>query len=85
MKNLNDATDAELQAELERRKVLTNQPPQPLANPDFSALQQTVIECVLRTHQEQYEDEDSRYYISQEAITAIYGPAYREWRVKQKF
>lgn len=80
-----NATDAELQAELERRKPF---PPliQPLPSPDFSGLQQMITdETVRSTEKDYYERDDFKHYVYEAAMEAVYGKAYWIWRRQQRW
>lgn len=54
MANLNNLTDEELQAELERRAAIKNALPTPLEHPDFSGLTKCVIDGVTDAVKRQY-------------------------------
>ena len=60
-------------------------PPQPLAQPDFSALIRCVTGGVAQAIKDGYEDEDLRSYIYEAAMEAVYGPGYWPWRRSQKW
>lgn len=84
-KPLNELTDAELQAELERRKAPYVPMPAPKANPDFTALIK-MMEGVKRDAMlDGYENDDFKHYIYEMAIEAVYGKEYWIWRKAQKW
>lgn len=83
--NLSAISDADLQAEIERRKRQNALPPRPLEHPDFSKLVKMVIEGVHQMANDKYEDDDFDHYVYEEVMKAIYGNAYFEWRNKQNF
>lgn len=78
-------SDADLLAEIERRKIPATPAPTALAQPDFTVLIETVTEGVNRTVADGYEDEDLQHYIYEAAVNAIYGPSYWIWRRAQKW
>lgn len=82
--NLSAISDADLQAEIERRKR-QNSLPKPLETPNFSDLVSTIETGVAQMVKDQYEDEDFKHWIYEAAMKAVYGRAYFEWRCKQNF
>jgi hypothetical protein len=78
-------TDAELEAEAQRRKELAQQSPKSLDNPDFSKLIETVTSIVEAAVKQQYFDSDVKHYIYEAAIEAVYGKEFWEWRRNQKW
>lgn len=77
------ASDAELLAEMERRKKIRNTPPTPVANPDFSKLIATCVSSVTNSDKEDYWDDDIAHSIY-EAAMAVYGKDYWKWH-NQRF
>ena len=76
--SLKDYTDAQLQKELERRKV-SRTPPKRLPNPDFTKLVETIETCVRDTEKDNYWDEDFIHHIYEAAIEAVYGHNFWTW------
>lgn len=83
---INDASDAELKAELERRRTVSAvPPPKPVKNPDFTELIQTVVNGITDANKNKREDDDLRGYIYEAAVEAIYGKGYWAWRRTQRW
>jgi len=57
--------------------------PIPNPNPDFSELIALTNRCLAHSVKEQYQDEDDSHYIYEEAMMAIYGKDYFDWRNEQ--
>jgi hypothetical protein len=72
-------TDDELEAELQRRKLVQITPPTPLANPDFSHLVKMVTTEVKELAKPDGYSKDFSHYIFEEVLTAIYGKNIWEW------
>lgn len=53
---------------------------QPLPNPDFSKLIETVKQITAHNLQNGWEGDDDSHYIYEEAMVAIYGKMYWSWR-----
>lgn len=80
-KNINDFTEQELLAELEKRKQVDLI--QPVENPNFDKLVITCILIVAEMHSKRYADEvDDKHYIYEEAMKAVFGPDYFKWENK---
>jgi Holliday junction resolvase RusA-like endonuclease len=84
-KNIVDFSDEDLIHELERRKKARNAPPTPVPNPDFSNLVKTIVDCLEESIRDQYEVKDFEQYVYEEAMKAVYGPDFFEWRNKQSW
>lgn len=70
-------TDDELQAELERRKVVIKDP---LENPDFSSLRDAVLEGVVKAIQgDGFDGDDFPHTVFEAALEAVYGPDVWDW------
>jgi hypothetical protein len=75
-------TDEELEAEVERRKLLARKAPIRIVTPDFSTLITTVDEFItgLEEDVENYrEDDDTEHYIYEAAVEALYGKEIWGW------
>jgi hypothetical protein len=80
--NLNTLTDADLLAEMERRKAVANKPPEPLTRPDFTSIvkfAQEMVEQRVKKH----EDCDNDHWCFEAILTAVYGKAIWDWWNKQ--
>jgi hypothetical protein len=81
---LRDATDAELEAELARRKAAAN--PGPVAKPfeqcDWSSLYKMLSTCAEADDDDNYpiEDDDFAHYVYEAAIQIVFGPKLWEWK-----
>lgn len=73
-------SDAELRAEIERRRQekAAKERPKLLANPDFSALTQ-LTERYFDALESKQGDEDDDHYIYEEVLKALYGPKVFDW------
>lgn len=86
MADITQASEAELLAELERRKKAAQGiPPEPKENPDFSRLTRLILENVTEMVSAEYEEGDMAQYIYEAALEAVYGKEYWDWRNKQDF
>ena len=84
--SLESFSDADLEAELKRRKDKEKQPPPVLQNIDWTVLKNTVISCVDQAVKDQYWDEDNAHYIYEAAMEAVYGRGFfQNWYNKQKW
>lgn len=84
MTDLRNATEADLQVELERRKQAAALGPiHPLPSPDFSDLQKTVVDGTAQSIKDGYENDDFNHYIYEAAMEAVYGKAYWTWKRQQ--
>lgn len=83
--DLHDVSEADLLAELERKKTIALASPKPLQNPDFSTLVITVTNGVAQAAHKQHEDADFKQYVYEAALKAVYGPDFFKWRNKQKY
>ena len=81
--NLANVRDQDLLEELARRKQPPPSPPEPLAEPDYSRLQQTCIHYVNSIAKDGYDDPDYLHSIYERAMEAVYGHGIWEW--KQQF
>jgi hypothetical protein len=79
--SLKYATDAELLAEIERRRKAKPQVPVPLPSPDFAPVIQMILEntAELLASGGRSEREDFSHYVYEAAIEAVYGKAYWPW------
>lgn len=78
-RGIKDATDVELEEELERRKKASNPIPTPLQDPDYTALRTMIIQGVRDFDEKGYQGEDFRQYVYEAAVEAIYGKDYWTW------
>ena len=78
--SIRDLSIAELEAELARRKSAPHSGPVVLEKPDFASLVKCITDGVARTVTDKYEDEDFKYYVYEEAIEAVYGKSFWEWK-----
>ena len=78
MKNLEEATEEEIEQELERRK--RDKAPEPIANPDFSRLIKMTLEETEYLKKNGYPSKDFDHYVYEEVMSAIYGKGYWKWR-----
>lgn len=82
--NIADISTEELQKELERRED-TKKGPAPLTVPNWTKLQQTVVDGIQKCIEEKYMDEDFTHYVYEAAMEAVYGDDFWKWRNKQKW
>ena len=74
---LSDFTAEELQAELEKRKIVV---PDPVATPDFSKLVACVVDHVKDcSDANNIDDGDSHQFVFEAAMEAVYGPDCWIW------
>ena len=68
-------SDEALQAELDRRKAERDEKakPQPRVDPDWSAVREMAISYVESALRGEREDEDTKHYIYDVVLTAVYG------------
>lgn len=85
MSNLDNFSEEELQAALERKKQPAADVITPVANPDFTDLIKTMEEVKAESIQRGWEDEDFQHYVYEMAMEAVYGKGYFAWRRTQKF
>lgn len=77
--DITQATERELRNELDKR-ARNSTAPHPLAKPDFKVLEELVISNVSEQISNGIkEDDDTEYYIYEEALTAVYGKDYWKW------
>lgn len=76
--NLDQFTDEQLKAELERREKLANKPPGMIENPDFREVILAVKDQTTQIYEGQY-DERGKQYIWQTVMEACYGKGYWAW------
>lgn len=80
--DVSQMTDKQVEEELNRRKKKKLQPPPKITNPDMSKLVQYITESIDEMSSSRREPKDFDHYVSELAITAIYGieiwPWYRE-------
>ncbi len=82
---MNEYTDEQLQAELERRKKPVLARPDRLRNPDWEPLIKMMEENMTESIAKGYEDEDFKHYVYEEAMKTVYGPSYFRWRNAQRW
>lgn len=82
---LDNLTDAQLQAELDRRKQPTASIPAVVRNPDWSPLIRMVEDVTAESIKQGYQDDDFKHYIYEMVMKAIYGPDYFKWRNAQRW
>lgn len=93
MTNLEHYSNDELKSELERRQGTVKDddedtdipPPEPLDNPDFSALIECVTEGLAQSISDKYEDDDFSHYVYEAAMEAVYGRGFWDWRNAQSW
>ena len=81
MKQLKDATDKELEAELAARKKAREAGDRPvaLAQPDWKPVLKMAADHMKAIESNGREDEDFDHYLYEAAMTAIYGPNVFKW------
>lgn len=84
MKNIEQFTNAELQAELKRREYQDTAKPQAVADPDLSSLRETCKAYIDAVAMRDYVDEDLPEYIFEEAMEAICGKDVFNWINKMR-
>lgn len=72
-------TVEQLQSELERRKKLQENIPQPLPNPDFSKLIKLLQEYLSNLAKTGYKNDDTDHYTYEIALECVYGKGVWEW------
>ncbi len=82
---MNEYTDEQLQAELERRKKPSLAPPDRARYPDWEPLIKTIEDGTARSIKDGYEDDDFKHYVYESAMIAVYGKDYFVWRNAQKW
>jgi hypothetical protein len=80
---LGDVATKDLEAELERRKKKSNKPPRPLEKPDFTKLHAMILQGVHTSFENEHQDEDFEHFVYEEAMEAVYGKDYWNWRNAQ--
>lgn len=83
MTDLSSASEAELQAELERRQRAAAVPtPQakPITEVDWSRVHRAATELVRYAIQDGYFDDAAPQYVYEAAMEAVFGKGYWEWR-----
>lgn len=80
-KTLKEASEAELLAELERKKKAreAGERPRPLTSIEIQNLIEVCDAHVEELDKNGYADDDSSHYIYEAAMTAIYGPNIFKW------
>ena len=78
MKILKEATEQEIEEELERRKRAKG--PKPLDNPDFSGLTRMVLKETEYLVKNGYPSKDFEHYVYESVMEAVYGGTYWKWR-----
>jgi hypothetical protein len=71
-------SDAELKAELERRKQEADKPPEPLLRPNMDGIVKLAREMVQQ-HAEKRDDGDSDHWCFEAVLTAVYGTGIWKW------
>lgn len=84
MSKLNEYGKEELLAELERREKAERPKPLPPEDMDFSSAISNCEEYIEQLAESQYVDEDTRHYIFEATMGAVYGRDVWKWvRSKQ--
>lgn len=80
MSDIKTISDAELKAEIERRRKekAAQERPKPVAQPDLSDLTKLCEDHLVEV-EEGKEDEDTAHYIYEEAMKAVFGPKVFDW------
>jgi hypothetical protein len=78
-------SDAELEAEMARRKAEKEaaKRPKPLPEPDFSNVVKQCAEYIKQLSADGYYDDDTKQYIFEAAVEAVYGRDVWDW-VREK-
>ena len=76
--NIRNFSDAYLLAEIERRKLEANKPPEPLAKPDFSDIIKLANEMV-KQKVDGREDDDNDHWCFEAVMDAVYGKGIWDW------
>lgn len=79
---LAEATEEQLRAALKNLEAKKNAPPAPIANPNFSSVIASAADYVSEIVKTGWSPEDSKQYIFEAVMTAIYGPDYFKWQNK---
>ena len=72
-------SDADLLAELERRKKLQDAPPKPVANPDWSRVHAMCLEMVKEVSDPDGYSKDFKDYLFEEVMKTVFGPNFFDW------
>jgi hypothetical protein len=78
--SVKELSTAELEIELARRKLAQSEPPKAVVTPDWTRLLDCVQEGVAKIVLEKYQDEDFANYVYEEAIEAVYGSGFWDWK-----
>lgn len=84
MKPITSYTDAELSAEIDRRRHKLDAAPKPNPNPDFTALRNWADDLVKRRAARTPLPKDYEYRIFESLMQITYGPGFWEWWNKQE-
>lgn len=80
---LSNISDSDLEKELKRRKSERKAAPKPIDNPDFASLREVVVRFINQCVEDQFQHDDMKAFIYEEAVKAVYGEKFFEWRNKQ--
>lgn len=79
MRELEQFSLQQLQAEIKARETAAKAEPIAVDNPDFSKLIDMVRACIRDAKRECFWGEDNRYYIYEATIEALYGKSFWAW------
>ena len=77
--NLKNLTDADLLAEMERRKKAAAAPPMPVANPNWNPVYNMILEMVKEVSDPDGYFKDFKEYLFEEVMTTVFGPKFFDW------
>ncbi len=80
-----NASEAELLAELDRRKVRDTGRPTVRINPDWNPLIKMITDGTGDSIAQGYERDDFKHYVYEAAMEAVYGKEYWAWRSAQRW
>lgn len=82
---LDSVSEADLVAEIDRRKKPAPTLPDRIRYPEWGPLMKMIQEGLEESIKEGYEDEDFKQYVYEGAMKAVYGEGYFQWRNAQKW
>lgn len=82
---LDNVSEADLLAEIERRKKRALPVPQTLPVPNWDPLIKMIEESLAESIKQGYENDDFQHYVYEMAMKAVYGDGYFPWRNAQRW
>ena len=82
---IKDASVAELEAELERRRKAQSSAPKPVENPDWSRVARMAREYVEEGIETERMPKDHDHAIFEAAMQTVYGPGFWTWCNAQRW